>query len=132
MSATRRRFLLSSCSFPLLSGCAGFTESAPRVVKLEIVMANGQDELLTFRFALESPDDIGDWSAYEVEPGERRVETIVPKESRSVVGIRASVAEHEVSAELLAGNSDKICPRVVIEFELSARPTILQSTDIDC
>ena len=132
MPPTRRRVLLGSATLPLLPGCTRLGEPAFEIVELEVVLVNGQDEPLTFRFALETTDGTGEWSSYEVEPHDRRTVTVAPPEDRSVVGIRASVAGHDVTAELLEGESGEACPRIFVEYELAETPTILQSTDVTC
>ena len=132
MPPTRRRFLLASSSTLLLSGCTQFGDSAATIVELDVVLVNGQDEPLTFRFALETDDGLGKWSSYEVEPAQRRTVTVTPPENQEVVVIHGSVAGYDVGAELLEYESREVCPRIVFEYELADEPTILQSTDVSC
>lgn len=131
MPTTRRGILLSGCTLSLLSGCAGLGGPSGTIDELEVVLVNGQDEPLTFEFALETPDGVGEWSSYDVGPDERKSVTVTPPEA-DVVAIRASVADHSLSADLLEHGSGEVCPKLYIEFELADRPTILESADASC
>lgn len=116
----------------LLAGCTRLGGSSTGIHELEVVLVNGQDEPLTFRFALETPDGIGQWSSYEVDSGERRSVMVTPPENDEVVAIHASVAGYSLSADLLERRSDGLCPKLYVEFELADRPTILESADVGC
>lgn len=106
-------------------------EPAFEMVELEVVFANGQNEALTFEFAVETEDGVGECSFYEVKAEEGRTATLEAPEG-DVIGFRAAVDSYNVSGELLQGDVDEPCPRIVVDYSLRETPAILQSTEVRC
>lgn len=132
MSFTRRDILLVSSTLPLASGCTKFKDKSSEIVRLKIILANGQSEELTYRYALETTEGRRDWSSYQIKPETKKEVVVNPSKSHKIVAVHGSVAGYEMRQELLKYDSENICPNIYIEYDWADRPTILQDTNTSC
>lgn len=136
MDSSRRRFLVGgTCLLAPLAGCAEFGERDPTLVELEVELANGTGDPHAFHFAVETTGGLGEWTSREVPPGTRDSVVRDPPGDHDLVAIHGVVDDHPVSAELVGvgeGESGEVCPRVVFEYGLGPKPTILRGSDVRC
>ncbi|WP_276298790.1 hypothetical protein [Halorussus lipolyticus] len=132
MSFSRREILLASSTLPLLSGCAQFNSSSTDIASLTIILVNGQEKTYTYKFALETTEGRQEWSSHKLKSkSEKTIKLELPK-NEEIVAIHGSVAGYTLREELQDYTSQKVCPEIYLEYELADKPTILQSTNVDC
>ncbi len=117
MTATRRQFTVWSVGLlTALAGCSEvFADESLEEVQLDLT--NRTDEPLTFHFALEAADGLGQWHTVPLQGGSTHHGVIEPATDRAWVGYHAIAGDKQVSGTLLGQADENACLHLTYRIE---------------
>ena len=117
MSFTRRQFATGSIG--LLCGIGGCSDlrDTESLEKLHLGLSNRTDKSLTFHFALEAADGLGQWHDFDLDADTRRKVSLQPTADREWSGYQAIAGDKRASGSFLGQGDEQAC--LQLEFRIA-------------